>query len=267
MLFDIKNMFYWFETSEIISIIFIFSFFIIGAYWSIKHWLKMRKNQKLKTENNWALVKTKIERIRKIYHSWEDSWDKWYYTYALISSDKDWNKFQSSEIYGAEYAWRTPEEMIVSYNWKEYDLTQKDKVIPELRAVLSEYEKEQSEKWWILKHFKLKSARKAINKYIEIADEWLITPYIIKDNHKVSVWDDIDVYVDREEYKANDDSSNADHPYYDELITPPSYYFDLDFLKEWNKFKLNWWKILILINLILLILVAWICFFPEYFIK
>ena len=48
--------------------------------------------------------------------------------------------------------------------------------------------------------------------YLDMANEWPITPYLVCNGHKISVWDSIDVFV------------NPDKP--------SQYYFDLDFTKE-----------------------------------
>jgi hypothetical protein len=45
-----------------------------------------------------------------------------------------------------------------------------------------------------------------------LAEEWLITPYIIINNHKITEWDIVDIYVNPDNIKQ--------------------YYFDLDFTKE-----------------------------------
>ena len=51
-----------------------------------------------------------------------------------------------------------------------------------------------------------------MKKYIDMANEWPVDPYLMCNGHKVSVWDIIDVFVD----PGN----------------PELYYFDLDFTKE-----------------------------------
>ena len=58
----------------------------------------------------------------------------------------------------------------------------------------------------------MNSYLKTLKDYLNIANEWPITPYLICNGHKISVWDPVDVFV------------NPDNP--------KEYYFDLDFTKE-----------------------------------
>jgi hypothetical protein len=65
---------------------------------------------------------------------------------------------------------------------------------------------------WFFKKMWLKKDIDAMKKYIDIANEWPITPYLVVNWHKISVWDSIDVFV------------NPDKP--------SEYYVDLDFIKQ-----------------------------------
>jgi hypothetical protein len=65
---------------------------------------------------------------------------------------------------------------------------------------------------WFFKKIWLNQDIKIMKKYIDIANEWPITPYLVINWHKISVWDSIDVFV------------NPDKP--------SEYYVDLDFTKD-----------------------------------
>jgi hypothetical protein len=65
---------------------------------------------------------------------------------------------------------------------------------------------------WFFKKIWLNQDIKIMKKYIDIANEWPITPYLVINWHKISVWDSVDVFVNPE--KSSE------------------YYVDLDFTKQ-----------------------------------
>lgn len=175
--------------------------------------LRARKIRKLKYEGTWVVKKTKVSTVRERYVSWgEDS--SWYYLYMLETEDETGNIYRSPQFRGVEHGWRTVEEMKVKYDWVDYNLSDKDNALRQLNDNKYRLEMELQNNPWFFKKRGLKKDIKAMEKYIEIANEWPITPYLVLNGHKISVWDTIDVYVNPEK--------------------PNQYYFDLDFTIENN---------------------------------
>ena len=181
---------------------------LIFLYLWILDYLHKRKVKKLKYEWTWVVKKTIVSAIKERYEAWDD----WWYYYKLETKDRNENIYESEEFKNAKHGWRTVEDMKVKYDWVDYDLSDKDNVIKQLNDNKCRLEMELQNNPWFLKKRELKRDIKAMEKYIEIANEWPITPYLICNGHKISVWDPIDVYVSPED--------------------PKLYYFDLDFTKE-----------------------------------
>ena len=187
------------------GLVFIFLFFDI--------WLRLyrRRIKKLKYEWTWVMKKTNVSAVGERYVSWgEDS--SWYYLYRLESKDEAWNTYCSKEFKNADHGWRTLEEMVKKYDGVTYDLRNKDEALRQVNDNIHRLEMELQNDPWFFKKRSLKRDIEAMKKYIDIANEWPITPYLVVNWHKVSVWDPIDVYVNPEK--------------------PSQYYFDLDFTKE-----------------------------------
>ena len=138
--------------------------------------------------------------------------DSWYYVYWLESKDKDGNVYRSEEFQDVIYWWRTLEEMVKKYDWVTYDLWNKDEAIRQINDNIHRLEMELQDNPWFFKKMWLKKDIKTMKNYLDIANEWPITPYLIRNGHKISVWDPVNVFVDPDK--------------------PEEYYFDLDFMKE-----------------------------------
>ena len=184
---------------------------LIFIYIFVSDYLRKCKAKKLKYEWTWILKKTKVFKIWERYESWDDYS---YYLYRLESKDETWNVYISKEFKDAEHGWRTVEEMKVKYDGVIYDLSDKDNAIKQVNDNIHRLEMELQNDPWFFKKRELKKDIEAMKKYIDIANEWPIDPYLVCNGHKISVWDTVDIFVDPE--------------------NPNLYYFDLDFTKEKN---------------------------------
>lgn len=184
-------------------------FIWIFAFILIKQYRYKSKAKKLKYEWTWAIKKTKVSAVREKYIH-----EKWwsYYLYWLESKDESWNTYKSERFKNAEHGWRTSEEMKVIYDGVVYDLWDKDNAVKQVSDNINRLEMELQSNPWFFRKISLKQDLKTMKNYLEIANEWPITPYLIINGHKISVWDSVDVFV------------NPDKP--------SQYYFDLDFMKE-----------------------------------
>jgi len=197
--------------SRIIRDIPLLLFLLIALFILIFKYLHKRKIKKLKYEWGWVMKKTTVSAVRQRYVSWDED-SSWYYLYRLESKDETWNIYKSDEFENVENGWRTVEEMKKKYDGVVYDLLDKDNVIKQLNDNLNRLEMELQNNPWFFKKIWLKKDIKAMKNYIDIANEWPITPYLVINWHKISVWDSIDVFVNPEK--------------------PSEYYVDLDFTKE-----------------------------------
>ncbi len=188
---------------------------IIILWWllclGVINFLYERKKKKLKYEWTWILKKTKVSVVGERYVSWDED-SSWYYLYRLEAKDENWNVYKSDEFKNAEHGWRTVEEMKKKYDGVIYDLADKDNAIRQVHDNIHRLEMELQDNPWFFKKMWLKKDIDAMKKYIDIANEWPITPYLVVNWHKISVWDSIDVFV------------NPDKP--------SEYYVDLDFIKQ-----------------------------------
>lgn len=155
--------------------------------------------------------KTTVSAVRERYVSWDED-SSWYYLYRLESKDESGNVYNSEEFKNAKHGWRTLEEMKKKYDGVIYDLWDKDNAIKQVSDNIHRLELELQNDPWFFKKMSLKQDLKAMKNYLDMANEWPITPYLVCNGHKISVWDSIDVFV------------NPDKP--------SQYYFDLDFTKE-----------------------------------
>lgn len=169
------------------------------------------RKKKLKYEWTWILKKTKVSVVGERYVSWDED-SSWYYLSRLELKDETWNIYKSECFKDIEHGWRTEEEMKKKYDGIIYDLADKDNAIKQLNDNLYRLEMELQDNPWFFKKMWLKKDIKIMKKYIDIANEWPITPYLVINWHKISVWDSIDVFV------------NPDKP--------SEYYVDLDFTKQ-----------------------------------
>ena len=200
-----------FSFTDIIWYVVVGWFLLIFIYIFVWDYLRKRKAKKLKYEWNWVLKRLKVSSVKESYVSWDED-SSWYYLYRLEVKDETWNVYKSEYFKDAEHGWRTVEEMKVKYDGVTYDLSDKDNAIKQLNDNLNRLETELSNDPWLFKKIWLKQDINAMKKYIEIAKEWPINPYLVCNGHKISVWDTVDVFVDPE--------------------NPNLYYFDLDFTKE-----------------------------------
>ena len=199
-----------FSFTDIIWYVVVGWILLIFIYIFVWDYLRKRKAKKLKYEWNWVLKRLKVSSVKESYVSWDED-SSWYYLYRLEVKDETWNVYKSEYFKDAEHGWRTVEEMKVKYDGVTYDLSDKDNAIKQLNDNLNRLEMELSNDPWLFKKIWLKQDINAMKKYIEIAKEWPINPYLVCNGHKISVWDPIDVFV------------NPDKP--------EEYYFDLDFTK------------------------------------
>ena len=199
------------SSREIICSIFFGGVVFIILYIWIRDRRYKRRIKKLKYEWTWIVKKTKVFAVGERYVSWDED-SSWYYLYRLEAKDETWNIYKSESFKDAEHGWRTVEEMKIKYDGVIYDLSDKDNAIKQVNDNLNRLEMELSNDPWLFKKIWLKQDINAMKKYIEIAKEWPINPYLVCNGHKISVWDTVDVFVDPE--------------------NPNLYYFDLDFTKQ-----------------------------------
>ena len=174
-------------------------------------YLRKRRLKKLKYEWEWVMKKTTVSAVRERYVSWDED-SSWYYLYRLESKDESGNVYNSEEFKNAKHGWRTLEEMKKKYDGVIYDLWDKDNAIKQVSDNIHRLELELQNDPWFFKKMSLKQDLKAMKNYLDMANEWPITPYLVCNGHKISVWDSIDVFV------------NPDKP--------SEYYVDLDFTKQ-----------------------------------
>lgn len=180
-----------------------------------REYLHKQELKKLKYEWMWISKKVIVFDIGKRYVSW-DSESFWYNLYRLEAKDEN-DKIYKSEEFSDEFMyakrwWRTLKQMLIKYDGVLYDLWKKDESIKQINDNIHRLEMELQDNPWFFKKRELKWDIKAMKKYIDIANEWPITPYLEVNWHKISVWDSIDVFVNPENLNE--------------------YYFDLDFTKE-----------------------------------
>ena len=189
---------------------FLLIFWVVLIFTVVPKYLRKRKIKKLKYEWGWVMKKAIVSVVGERYVSWDED-SSWYYLYRLEAKDETWNIYKSDEFKNVENGWRTVEEMKKKYDGVVYDLSDKDNVIKQLNDNLNRLEMELQNNPWFFKKIWLNQDIKIMKKYIDIANEWPITPYLVINWHKISVWDSIDVFV------------NPDKP--------SEYYVDLDFTK------------------------------------
>ena len=194
-----------FSISHLLYFAFFFVILLIPKY------LRKRKIKKLKYEWWWIIKKATVSEVIERYYSWNED-RAWYYLYRLKAEDENGNFYISEGFKNAEHWWRSEEEMKKKYDWVVYDLADKDNAIKEINSNIQRLELELSNNPWFFKKIWLKKDIETMKKYIDIANEWPITPYLVVNWHKISVWDIVDIYVNPER--------------------PSQYYFDLDFTKE-----------------------------------
>ena len=191
--------------------LFIIGVIIITVIVIVKTYLHKRKMKKLKYEWTWVMKKAKVAAIWERYVSGDED-SSWYYLYRLEADDEEWNVYKSDSFRNAEHWWRTLEQMIIRYDGVVYDLWNKDEAIRQINDNKHRLEMELQNNPWFFKKMWLKMDIKKMEEYIEIANEWPITPYLVCNGYKVSVWDSVDIFVNPENIKE--------------------YYFDLDFTKQ-----------------------------------
>ena len=190
---------------------FLLIFWVVLIFTVVPKYLRKRKIKKLKYEWGWVMKKAIVSVVGERYVGWDED-SSWYYLYRLESKDDNWNVYKSDEFKNVKNGWRTVEEMKKKYDGVAYDLSDKDNVIKQLNDNLNRLEMELQNNPWFFKKIWLNQDIKIMKKYIDIANEWPITPYLVINWHKISVWDSIDVFV------------NPDKP--------SEYYVDLDFTKQ-----------------------------------
>jgi hypothetical protein len=193
------------------KLLFILLFWGIIIFLYLRKYLHDNKLRRLKYEWIWVMKKTKVMAIWKRYAKWDSRYSP-FYVYRLESVDKNGNIYKSKEFEYVNHWWRSLEEMVKKYDGVIYDLWNKEVAIKQIEDNIQHLQTALESNPWFFKKMWLKRDIKAMKKYIEIANEWPINPYLVCNGHKVSVWDSIDVFVDPE--------------------NPSLYYFDLDFTKQ-----------------------------------
>jgi hypothetical protein len=193
------------------KLLFILLFWGIIIFLYLRKYLHDNKLRRLKYEWIWVMKKTKVMAIWKRYAKWDSRYSP-FYVYRLESVDENGNIYKSKEFEYVNHWWRSLEEMVKKYDGVIYDLWNKEVAIKQIEDNIQHLQTALESNPWFFKKMWLKRDIKAMKKYIEIANEWPITPYLVCNGHKVSVWDSIDVFVDPE--------------------NPSLYYFDLDFTKQ-----------------------------------
>lgn len=197
------------HSPKIIPFLILITIFVVVVL--IPKYLRKRKIKKLKYEWWWIVKKATVSEVMETYVSWDDD-SAWYYLYRLKAEDENGGFYISESFKNAEHGWRTLEEMVKKYDWVTYDLWNKDEAIRQVNDNIQRLEMELQNNPWFFKKLWLKKDIKAMKNYLDIANEWPITPYLVCNGHKVSVWDTVDVFVDPE--------------------NPKSYYVDLEFSNE-----------------------------------
>ena len=177
----------------------------------VRKYLHDSRLKKLKYEWLWVMKKTKVVTIWQRYVKWVRR-GSWYYEYWLESEDEIGNIYRSETIENARHGWRGAEEMVKKYDGVVYDLCNKEVAIKQIEDNIQRLEMELGSNPWFFKKRKLKKEMETMVDYLDIAEEWPIAEFLRFNGHKVSVWDNIDVFVN--------------------LDKPEEYYFDLDFTKE-----------------------------------
>ena len=193
------------------KLLFILLFWGIIIFLYLRKYLHDNKLRRLKYEWIWVMKKTKVMAIWKRYAKWDSRYSP-FYVYRLESVDENGNIYKSKEFEYVNHWWRSLEEMVKKYDGVIYDLWNKEVAIKQIEDNIQHLQTALESNPWFFKKMWLKRDIKAMKKYIEIANEWPITPYLVCNGHKISVWDTIDVFV------------NPDKP--------KEYYFDLDFTEE-----------------------------------
>ena len=193
------------------KLLFILLFWGIIIFLYLRKYLHDNKLRRLKYEWIWVMKKTKVMAIWKRYAKWDSRYSP-FYVYRLESVDENGNIYKSKEFEYVNHWWRSLEEMVKKYDGVIYDLWNKEVAIKQIEDNIQHLQTALESNPWFFKKMWLKRDIKAMKKYIEIANEWPIAPYLVCNNHKISVWDIIDVFVDPE--------------------NPSLYYFDLDFTKQ-----------------------------------
>lgn len=193
------------------KLLFILLFWGIIIFLYLRKYLHDNKLRRLKYEWIWVMKKTKVMAIWKRYAKWDSRYSP-FYVYRLESVDENGNIYKSKEFEYVNHWWRSLEEMVKKYDGVIYDLWNKEVAIKQIEDNIQHLQTALESNPWFFKKMWLKRDIKAMKKYIEIANEWPIAPYLVCNGHKVSVWDTVDVFVDPE--------------------NPNLYYFDLDFTKE-----------------------------------
>lgn len=177
----------------------------------ILKYLDKRKVRKLK--NEWIMKVATVSAVKECYIEWDkDKNSLWHYEYRLEAKDESWKVYCSDLFKNVKHGWRTLKQMKVKYNGVTYDLSDKDNAIKQLTNNIQRLEAEFLKDPWFFKKMGLKIDIKELKEYIEIAKEWPVIPYLIRNGHKISVWDYVNVFVNPNK--------------------PKEYYFDLDFTKE-----------------------------------
>jgi len=177
----------------------------------IRKYLHDSKLKKLKYEWLWVMKKTKVVTIWHRYVKWDSRYSP-FYAYRLESVDENGNIYKSKEFEYVNHWWRSLEEMVKKYDGVFYDLWNKEVAIKQIEDNIQHLEIELKSNPWFLRKRKLKKEMETMIDYLDIADEGPIAEFLILNGHKVSLWDNIDVFVN--------------------LDKPEEYYFDLDFTKE-----------------------------------
>lgn len=152
------------------------------------------KAKKFKKNGWWIIKKVKITSIQHYYKSWYDDtkWFDWYYLEA-----KEWDIIYCSDAFEWwRYAWLPYEVFQDIYNtyWYEFDEKQTHR-----NDVLKKIDMKILDKQWVNSGWYIREMwLSVLNKQRKIVEKWYKTPYFQINNHEISIWDSVDVYIDPE---------------------------------------------------------------------
>ncbi len=180
-----------------------FPIFTIICFWRtmflsikiLRYMLKLNNVKSFKKSWWWIIKKLQISSIER-FVSHQKWWSNWYYLqtnewFTQYCSDliKDWEI--ESVLINPDF------DKIYKKYWYEYDKneTHKKDVLNEIDKRKTE-EKYEAKNWWLLKKLVIKWWNFFSKNDRNIVETWYQTPYLIINWHKISVWDNVDVYID-----------------------------------------------------------------------
>lgn len=193
---------------------FLFFIIVLTILWiyMLKAWLKLKKAKNLKHNWMWIIKKLKVSEICKA----KVSGNRWWSFNVICVKVKDWaTSYYSLAYLKWKISWTSESDLkkIYSEHWFVYDENQSQKkdLLNWLEWEISkmDYDIKNS---WIIKWLKLNKDLDKLIKEKWIIESWNIPQYWEVNWNKVSVGDNVDVYIDPN--------------------NPEIYWVDIDFLFE-----------------------------------